>query len=136
MVEFAFIAIVLFMILMAIYEYGRYIMTRQVLENAAREGARYAIVHTYDSTVENDTITFVRDYMAGVDQTAFGQDANVSVYAADSTGTNIGSPLNAPFGTFIGVRIQGDYQTMFPEMLFLSSTLKMDFQILMNSEAN
>jgi Flp pilus assembly protein TadG len=136
MVEFAFIALILFTLLFLIYEYGRFIMTRQVLQNAAREGARYAVVHTYDSTVEEDTIAVVRDRMANVDLSAFGTQATVTVFAADADGNSAGSPLNAPFGTFIGVRIQGNYAFLFPELAFLPATLPLDFVALMNSEAN
>jgi Flp pilus assembly protein TadG len=136
MVEFAVVAIVLFMLLIGIYEYGRYFMTIEIMENAAREGARYAVVHTYDDTVEDDTIEVVRDYLAGVDQGAFGTQATVSVFAADSLGNSTGSPLNAQFGTFIGVRVEGNYQTILPELLFLPSSIAMRVQIVMNSEAN
>jgi hypothetical protein len=45
MVEFALVAPMFFLLLFAIIEFGRYVYYMQVLNNAAREGARYAIVH-------------------------------------------------------------------------------------------
>jgi Flp pilus assembly protein TadG len=43
--EFAIAAPVFFLILFAVIDFGRYVYYVQVLNNAAREGARYAIVH-------------------------------------------------------------------------------------------
>jgi hypothetical protein len=49
-VEFALVAPFFFMLLLAIVEFGLAVYTIQILNNAAREGARYAIVHGNDST--------------------------------------------------------------------------------------
>lgn len=43
--EFALIAPIFFFTMFAIIEFGRAVYTIQMLNNAAREGARYAIVH-------------------------------------------------------------------------------------------
>ncbi|MCI0343819.1 MAG: pilus assembly protein [Chloroflexi bacterium] len=48
--EFAIIAPIFFFTLFAIIEFGRAVYTIQMLNNAAREGARYAIVHGAAST--------------------------------------------------------------------------------------
>jgi Flp pilus assembly protein TadG len=45
MVEFALIAPIFFLVLFSIIEFGRYVYNVEILNNAAREGARYAIVH-------------------------------------------------------------------------------------------
>ena len=45
LVEFAFVAPMFFLLLFAIVDFGRYVYYVQILNNAAREGARYAIVH-------------------------------------------------------------------------------------------
>lgn len=45
MVEFALVAPVFFFMLFAIIEFGWYVYQVQVLNEAAREGSRYAIVH-------------------------------------------------------------------------------------------
>jgi hypothetical protein len=49
MVEFALVAPMFFLLIFAIIEFGRYVYYAQVLNNAAREGARYAIVHGSNS---------------------------------------------------------------------------------------
>ena len=43
--EFAVAAPIFFLLLFAIIDFGRYVYYVQILNNAAREGARYAIVH-------------------------------------------------------------------------------------------
>jgi Flp pilus assembly protein TadG len=45
LVEFAFVIPIFLFLLYSIIEFGRYVYTVQILNNAAREGARYAIVH-------------------------------------------------------------------------------------------
>ena len=45
LVEFALVAPLFFFLLFAIIDFGRYVYYVQVLNNAAREGARYGIVH-------------------------------------------------------------------------------------------
>src|SRR6478672_13318474 len=49
MVEFALVAPIFFLMLFAIIEGGRFIFYYQTLNNAVREGARYAIVHGSNS---------------------------------------------------------------------------------------
>jgi len=44
-VEFALVFPMFFVLLVAIFDFGRIVWARNSLENAAREGARYAIVH-------------------------------------------------------------------------------------------
>src|SRR5437899_12307070 len=73
LVEFAFVAPIFFLILFGIIDFGRYVYCVQILDNAAREGARYAIVHGSNSfqptgPAEDDpTIEpAVRNYAIGV----------------------------------------------------------------------
>jgi len=47
--EFAMVVPFFLLLLYGIVEFGRYVYTVQVLNNAAREGARYAIVHGAES---------------------------------------------------------------------------------------
>jgi Flp pilus assembly protein TadG len=49
MVEFALVAPLLFLTLLAVIEVGRFILAYEVANNAVREGTRYAIVHGYYS---------------------------------------------------------------------------------------
>jgi len=45
LVEFSMVAPIFLLILFGIIDFGRYVYYVQILNNAAREGARYAIVH-------------------------------------------------------------------------------------------
>ena len=73
LVEFAFVAPIFFLLLFGIIDFGRYVYYVQILNNAAREGARYAIVHGSDSfqpvgpTQDDATVAgIVRTYAVGV----------------------------------------------------------------------
>lgn len=50
LVEFVLVAPFFFLLLLSIVEFGRAVYYIQILNNAAREGARYAIVHGHEST--------------------------------------------------------------------------------------
>jgi Flp pilus assembly protein TadG len=50
LVEFGLVAPVFFMLLIGIFEGGRYVYYAEMLNHATREGARYAIVHGSNST--------------------------------------------------------------------------------------
>jgi len=49
MVEFALVAPLFFLLIFALIEGGRFVLYYQALNNATREGARYAIVHGSNS---------------------------------------------------------------------------------------
>jgi hypothetical protein len=80
--EFALVAPIFFFMLFAIIDFGRYMYYVQILNNAAREGARYAIVNGSRSFTPvgpgqgNATVEgVVRSYAIGV----IGADADVEV---------------------------------------------------------
>ena len=49
LVEFSLVAPLFFLLLLAVIEGGRFIFYYEILHNATREGARYAIVHGANS---------------------------------------------------------------------------------------
>jgi Flp pilus assembly protein TadG len=132
-VELAFVVMILIMVLFGVFEYGRFIFIRQVVTNAAREGARYAVVNTLDTTIEADTKAAVKKRMAGVDATVKKYDCQV--YEADSTGKNIGPAANAGFGSYVAVQIDCDYEPVLPSLLFLNQSIHISTKALMYSEA-
>lgn len=134
LVEFAFVAVIFFMILFGIIEYGRIIMVRQVMDNATREGARYAVVHTNDK-VTSDIQTKVRNSMAGLDGQL--QNLNIQVFMIDpATGTNLGAWTDASFGGGVAVQINGDLRPILPTLFFLPNPIPMQSRTVMYSEAN
>jgi Flp pilus assembly protein TadG len=75
LVEFVLVAPIFFLLLFGIIDFGRYVYYVQILNNAAREGARYAIVHGSNSFQPtgppNDptgtaVASVVRNYAVGV----------------------------------------------------------------------
>jgi Flp pilus assembly protein TadG len=136
--------------LCGILEYGRYLMVLHTANNAAREGARYAVAHTGDGTTQSQVIGVVNAKMAGVD--AQIQNYNVNVFSADPTGIYnsngaaiypptiqplAGSSWNsAAFGSPIVVQITGTYQPILPSFLFMGANLSIQATAMMNSEAN
>ena len=150
-VETTFVLSIALMFLFGIFEYGRYLMVLHTTNNAAREGARYAVVHTGDNTTLSQVVAVVNGKMAGVNTQISGY--NVNVFTADPSGIyNSGSgtaiyppnitPLagsswnSATYGSPIAVTITGNYQPVLPSFLFLNANLPIQVTAMMNSEAN
>ena len=119
LVETAFIAIILFSFMFAIFEFGRYMMVKQIIENAAREGARTAIV-TATSYITPATAT--ANVQAVITQKLANQNVKnltVQVYLANDSGTNIGLWTDGVFSSNIVVQIDADLPILFPTFGFL-----------------
>src|SRR5215212_9768522 len=104
MVEFALVAPVFFLLLFGIIEGGRFILYYQTLNNAAREGARYAIVHGSNSFCPSgpmppgETAPACYDrYGAKVLQQV--QDTAFGLLGSDVTATACWDPQVQPDGT-------------------------------------
>src|SRR5512141_953817 len=61
MAEFALISAVFFMIIFGIIEFGRLLYTHNALTDAARRGARYAVLH-HETTFDEDCVKKVAVY--------------------------------------------------------------------------
>lgn len=133
-VEMAAVSIIFFMFLFGILEYCRFLFVRQVIDNATREGARYAVVRTMDDDVEARTIETVRKRCEGIENSL--SDLTISVYRSDENGAPSGPANATEFGDFITVQIDGDYEPIVPSLLFLNQKLRLSAKTLMNSEAN
>jgi Flp pilus assembly protein TadG len=126
-VEAALVLPVIITFLFGIMEYGRYLMMLQILTNAAREGARYAVTHTNPITISsvtygnNDT-----DVTNAVNTALAGTHLNnqtISFYTSDSLGNNLGSWTNTQTGQSICVRISGNYPVILGRMLFMPTSI-------------
>ena len=140
LVEFAFVVPVMLLLLMGVFEYARYLFTLQLVNNAAREGARYAVVNiTTDTTASVQT--YVDNYLAGQGASQFvgyTPSSNITVYMADPvTGQNTGqSWQNAYWGNAIGVSITGTYQPIVPGLLSMTSSMTLTGTCVITVEAN
>jgi Flp pilus assembly protein TadG len=107
-VEFAFVAPVFFVLIFGMIEYGRAVMVQQVITNAAREGARVAIL---SGATTSSTTSAVSTYLtnAGI------SGATPSVTPDPSTATN---------GAAITVSVSVPYTSVswLPSPFFLGST--------------
>jgi Flp pilus assembly protein TadG len=96
MVEFALAFMVFFLVLYGIMEFGRVVASYNILSGAAREGARYAIVHGSSSgsaASSTDIQTIVRNWSVGL------ESSSVAV-------TTTWTPGNAPGNT---VKVKASY---------------------------
>ncbi len=160
LIEMTFVSLIFLMFLFGIVEYCRFLYVQQVIDNAAREGARYAIVHTNiddPSTAEDEfnvkTRAAVEDKLVGVSGSL--QDYKLLIYRVDLTGNKVyevdgsgnvvkdgegndvlASANGAEFGEFIVVEIQGTFTPLLPSLLMMGNQIPISAKVFMNSEAN
>jgi Flp pilus assembly protein TadG len=106
--ELAFVAIPVFMVVFGIFEYGRLLMDWTVLNAAAREGCRYALVNNTNSTIATDVQAVVTARLGK--ETASFKSVTVTL-----TGTHNGTATaitNLMAGDPIAVSVSGPYRFM------------------------
>ena len=107
-VETAMIMIPLTMLLFGVFEYGRLLMDWNLLNNAAREGCRYALVNNTDPSVASNTQTAVTNFMAG-------RKSSFTNFTVTVSGTHNGAATpvnNLVAGDMITVTVSGNYSFM------------------------
>jgi len=142
-VETAFVLTICVILILAVFEYGRFLMIRQMVDNAAREGARQAVVGANTSASMTTIQTTVLDYLAGQPlRNTSGvplSASDIQVYLADPATGAPAAPssawTNATFGSTIAVSITAVYQPMLPSFGFLPTSITMKSTVLMQSEA-
>jgi hypothetical protein len=137
LVEFAVIAVIFVMMFFGIFEYARFVFLLQTADNAAREGARFAVARTGDGTTKQQVIDEVNARMVGRAKELAGYKVEVLNVDPD-TGLEVeDSDWNeAKFGSAIEVRISGSYTPILPTLLLASPSIKVQRSSLMSSEAN
>ena len=137
MIETAMVAILALMFTFGIFEYGRFLMVRNLVDTAVQAGARHAVVHTADATT-TDIQNLVDGMLAGQSLHLQGYDktTSIQVYWADANGTNLGPWTDASFGSYIAVRIDSTYRPMLPNLLFMNTSIPVSAVSQMYSEAN
>jgi Flp pilus assembly protein TadG len=131
MVETALVLSMCLLLFFAIFEFGRFFMIWELMNNAAREGTRQAAVNT-GSLATSDIQQTVTNYLAGQQL----NNLNIQVYEADATGNSIGNWNDAAFGEGIAVQIDGDYVPLLPASGILPKTIHISVKSLTQSEAN
>lgn len=161
-VEFAMIAILLFLMLFGIFEYGRFLFVYHLTTNAARDAARFAIVHTGGGTMAGEPATITtadvqevwrtgtfngQTYgsgMCGMENQITGYVVNVfavpdsDLYASPPNLTATGKPVwtTATFHQQIAVQVTGTYKPVVPNLIGMGANVPFTVTVLMGSEAN
>ncbi|MBY0231344.1 MAG: pilus assembly protein [Gemmataceae bacterium] len=136
-VEAAFVLPIAVLFLFGLFEYCRFVFLVQVAENAAREGARYAVTGTADGTTKADIQAYVADKMGGRQGELAGFYVEVENVNPATGAVIAGSQwYDAPFGGAIRVKITGTYSPTLPSFLKLPTSIPLTFESMMSSEAN
>jgi Flp pilus assembly protein TadG len=132
LVEFAFVAPIFFLLLFAILDFGRYVYYVQILNNAAREGARYAIVHGSGSFTptgpgsDDPTIAaIVKNYATGV----VGTGATFAIHSIWGDG---GAGATNDRGQKVKVTITYQFQSMIPVVPIPAITINGESTLVIN----
>ena len=107
-VETAVVIDLVTMFIFGVFEYCRLLMDWNLLNNAAREGCRYALANNTSTTISTDVQTIVTTYMAG-------ETTNFSNFTVTVTGTHQGVSTavnNLAPGDLITVTVSGTYKFM------------------------
>jgi Flp pilus assembly protein TadG len=135
-VESAFVLSFALIFLLGIFEYSRYLMVLHVANNAAREGARFAVVNTALGSSTAPVVAVVNSKMAGTANQLTSY--NVSVFAVDPSGIwNTGSGTynypptlqaksgtnwnDAQFSNGIAVQVTGTYTPILGSLPVISN---------------
>jgi Flp pilus assembly protein TadG len=108
MIETPVVLIPVLSLIFGVFEYSRLMMDWNLLNNAAREGCRYAIANNTSTALSTNVQTLVTTFMAG--QTTSFTNFTVSV-----TGTHQGvsTPVNnLSAGDLVTVTVSGTYKFM------------------------
>jgi Flp pilus assembly protein TadG len=107
-IETAFVMIPVMLFFLGIFQYGRLLMDWNVLNNAAREGCRYALVNNTASTISTDVTNIVTGRMGN-------ETANFTNFTVTVSGTHNGVATavnNLVAGDLITVTVSGKYKFM------------------------
>jgi len=111
LVEFALSGFLLVMLLLSVVEISRLVVVYTTVANAARTGARYAIVHGSDSLASAaDVQTVVKNFLsaAPMNTAAAGLAINVTC-STDGTTFGACTTTNAKPGSFVSVSVSYPY---------------------------
>jgi Flp pilus assembly protein TadG len=158
-VEMAFCLIPLLMLFFGIFEYGRFMMDRNLMDNAVRAACRLALAHNTDTnllgpgpgyvtgttTTVTDTVNTLlggrqySDLSAGPTITITGVQASTGTAAvylsnnAASSGSTLGiSSLTA--GDSITISVTATYKFILPIMIYVPSSVPLNSSVTMLCE--
>lgn len=142
-VEAAFVLLTAVIMTFAIYDYGRYFMMSQLVNNAAREGARQAVATTNTqntAAIQNTVIQYLASQnFTDSSGNALSASDVVVLQVNPATGAATSPDSNwydAAFGSSIMVQVNAQFTPLFPTFGFLPKTVPLQGTAVMSSEAN
>ena len=142
-VETAFVLLIALTLTLAIYDYGRYFMLSQLVNNAAREGARQAVANTNTQNtamIQNTVVQYLANQnFKDSSGNAFSASDVVVLQVNPATGAATSPDPNwydAPFESAIQVQVNAKFTSLFPRFGFLPTTVNLQGTAVMLSEAN
>ncbi len=107
-VETAFVMLLFTTFFFGVFEYCRFLMDWNLLNNSAREGCRYALANNTNTAIATQVQTIVTTYMAGESSSFTGFTVAVS-----GTSLGVNTPVNnLSAGDLITVTVSGTYKFM------------------------
>ncbi len=142
-VETAFVLMIALTLTLAIYDYGRYFMLSQLVNNAAREGARQAVANTNTQNtaiIQNTVVQYLANQnFKDSSGNAFDASDVVVIQVNPATRAPTSPDSNwydAPFESAIMVQVNAKFTSLFPTFGFLPKTVNLVGTAVMLSEAN
>ncbi len=130
-VETALVMILFTSMVFGTFEFCRLFMDWNLLNNAAREGCRYALVNNTSSTISSDVSTTVNNFMAG-------ENTNFTNFTVTVSGIHNGAGTavnNLSAGDLITVTVSGTYRFMnIIPLITMPTTLTLTTAVTMGCE--
>jgi Flp pilus assembly protein TadG len=131
LVETAIVMNIFLLFIFAIMEFGHYVSVKQLMDNAAREGARMASTGTTTVTTAQIQALVTTDL---VNQAP--ANLNIQVFKANpTTGANIGDWTTAGIGDAVAVQITGNYQPLIKLAALLPAPIPVRSEAIVYSES-
>ncbi len=128
LVEFSLVAPMLFVLTLGIIEAGRFVFFYEVMNNATREGARYAIVHGSDAACPsgpppagevNNCDPDGDNIKSAVAEAALDLAGTGDLILHEPVWTNRSTPANpSPGDASTGTNARGEYVTVFLDFVY------------------
>lgn len=129
--ETALVLLPLISLIFGVFEFSRLIFDWSLLNNAAREGCRYAIVNNTSATISTSVQSTVTNFMAG-------QSTSFSNFTVSVSGTHLGvsTPVNnLTAGDTVTVKVSGIYKFMnIIPMIKMPTSLSISSSVIMLCE--
>ena len=141
-VEGAIILIAFFMLLFGVIEAGQFMKARQVLTNAAREGARFAVAPTSGTNTlpgESEVVAKVNSFLAAANVTGATTTTKCPISASEAcTSKNSSMSVTTGFVTteYTEVTVSKPYSVITAPGLFSAISVNLQGRALMRRETS